>query len=84
MKQGSRIVLAAVTAAALGATATAFAHGGDRAGGGAQDCPMRADADQAGKRHGEHRMGLARMAHRMGQGLSQGAVKPEADEPHKH
>jgi hypothetical protein len=90
MKQGSRIILTAIAAAALGATATAFAHGGDRAGGGmhgAQGCPMHADAGQA-KRQGEHGMGHDRVAHRMNHGMAHDAAKseskPETDETHKH
>jgi hypothetical protein len=74
MKQGSKLVLAAAAAVALGAAATAFAHGGDRADGGrhgAEDCPMHTAMQQ-----GEHRMGQGgrgKMAHRgMGQGMGQG------------
>ena len=89
MKQGSKLVLAALAAGALGAAATAFAHPGERAGGGAgagkqaaADCPMHTAMQQ-----GEHRMGQGghgKMEHRgMGQGMRHGqtqdAPKPEAE-----
>lgn len=90
MKQGSRIVLTAVTVVALGVGATAFANGGDRAGGrmhGAEGCPMHADAGQS-KHQSGHGMGHDRTAHRMSHDMPQGAPKsratPETDETHKH
>ncbi len=74
MKQGSKLVLAALAAGALGVAATAFAHPGERAGDGKQgaaDCPMHTAMQQ-----GEHRMGQGghgKMEHRgMGQGMGQG------------
>jgi cytochrome c2 len=89
MKQGSKVVLAAVAAAALGAAAAAFAHPGDRAEGGKQgaaDCPMHTAMQQ-----GEHRMGpggRGQMEHRglgMGQGMRHGQPQPapNAEEPVK-
>lgn len=72
MKQGSRIILATLTAAALGVAATAFAHGGDRAGSrmhSAEGRPMDAETDHA-KRHGEHGMAHARMGDHMGQHMA--------------
>lgn len=85
MKQGSKLVLAALAAGALGVAATVFAHPGERAGDGKQgaaDCPMHPAMQQ-----GEHRMGQGghgKMEHRgMGQGMRQGqtqdAPKPEAE-----
>ncbi len=88
MKQGSKLVIAAVAAGALGAAATAFAQQGERAGGGQQgaaDCPMHTAMQQ-----GEHRMGQSgrgMMAHRgMGQGMQHGQTQttPPAEEEHKH
>jgi len=90
MKQGSKLVLAALAAGALGAAATAFAHPGARAGqqgAAAADCPMRTAMQQ-----GEHRMsqgGREMMEHRgmgMGQGMRHGQaqVAPKAEEEHKH
>lgn len=85
MKQGSKLVLAALAAGALGVAATVFAHPGERAGDGKQgaaDCPMHPAMQQ-----GEHRMGQGghgKMEHRgMGQGMRHGqtqeAPKPEAE-----
>jgi len=83
MKQGSKLVLAALAAGALGAAATAFAHPGERAGDGKQgaaDCPMHTAMQQ-----GEHRMGQgghAKMEHRgMGQGMRHGQTQdaPKAE-----
>ena len=78
MKQGSKLVLAALAAGALGAAATVFAHPGERAGDGKQgaaDCPMHTAMQQ-----GEHRMGQGghgKMEHRgMGQGMRHG--QPQA------
>jgi hypothetical protein len=90
MKQGSKFVLAAAAAAALGAAATAFAHPGDRAEGGrqgAENCPMHTAMQQ-----GEHRMGQAgrgQMSQRgmgMGQGMRHGQAQPapKAEDEHKH
>ena len=88
MKQGSKLVIAAVAAGALGAAAAAFAHQGDRAGSGQQgaaDCPMHTAMQQ-----GEHRMGQGgpgMTAHRgMGQGMQRGPTQttPPAEEEHKH
>jgi hypothetical protein len=93
MKQGSKLVIAALAAGALGAAATAFAHPGDRAGGDRQgaaagDCPMHTAMQQ-----GEHRMGQGgrgRMEHRgmgqrMGQGMRHGETPaaPKAEEAPK-
>jgi len=85
MNQGSKLVLAALAAGALGAAATVFAHPGERAGDGKQgaaDCPMHTAMQQ-----GEHRMGQGgrgKLEHRgMGQGMRHGqtqdAPKPEAE-----
>jgi Spy/CpxP family protein refolding chaperone len=83
MKQGSKLVLAALAAGALGAAATAFAHSGERAGDGKQgaaDCPMHTAMQQ-----GEHRMGQGghgKMEHRgMGQGMRHGQTQdaPKAE-----
>ena len=88
MKQGSKFVVAGVAVAALGAAVTAFAHPGDRAGGGQQGaagCPMHTAMQQ-----GEHRMGQggpAMMAQRgMGQGMRHGRTQetPQAEDEHKH
>jgi len=91
MKQGSKLVLAALAAGALGAAATAFAHPGDRPGGGRQgaaaaDCPMHTAMQQ-----GEHRMGQGGrggMQRGMGVGMGmrhgQGQNAPKAEEEHKH
>ena len=89
MKQGSKLVLAAAAAVALGAAATAFAHPGDRAEGGkqgAENCPMHVAMQQ-----GEHRMGQGgrgQMQPRgtgMGQGMRHGQAQPapKAEEPVK-
>ena len=87
MKQGSKLVLAALAAGALGAAATAFAHPGDRAGDGKQgaaDCPMHTAMEQ-----GEHRMGQGgrgQMEHRgMGQGMRHGQaqIAPKTEEAPK-
>jgi len=83
MKQGSKLVAVLAAAGALGAAATAFAHGGDRARHGAQGadgCPM-----QMSMRHDGHRgMGPGRMAHGMHRGGSDEAPKGGADEAHEH
>jgi hypothetical protein len=91
MKQGSKLVLAALAAGALGAAATAFAHPGERAGSGAgagkqaaADCPMHTAMQQ-----GEHRMGQGghgKMEHRgMGQGMRHGQAQaaPKTEEAPK-
>ena len=88
MKQGSKFVIAAVAAGALGAAATAFAHQGDRSGGsqqGAADCPMHTAMQQGGHRMGQG--GPAMMAQRgMGQGMRHGPTQetPQAEDEHKH
>ena len=88
MQQVSKLVVAALAAGTVGATASAFAHSGDRAGGGRQgaaDCPMHTAMQQ-----GEHRMGQGgrgKMEHRgMGQGMRHGEIQdaPKAEEEHKH
>lgn len=86
MKQGSKLVLALATVGALGAAATAFAHGGDRARHGAEGadgCPMM----QSTMQQGEHGTGHGAMAHRMGRGDAHAAphdpAKPEAGEARK-
>ena len=88
MNQGSKLVLAALAAGALGAAATVFAHPGERAGDGKQgaaDCPMHTAMQQ-----GEHRMGQGgrgKLEHRgMGQGMRHGQTPdaPKAEEEHKH
>jgi len=87
MNQGSKLVLAALAAGALGAAATVFAHPGERAGDGKQgaaDCPMHTAMQQ-----GEHRMGQGghgKMEHRgMGQGMRHGQaqIAPKTEEAPK-
>jgi hypothetical protein len=85
MKQGSKLVLAAAAAVALGAAATAFAHPGDRAEGGkqgAENCPMHTAMQQGGHRmgHGDRgQMGQRGMGMRHGQAQP----APKAEEPVK-
>ena len=90
MQHVSKLVVAALAAGTVGATATAFAHPGDRAGGGRQgaaDCPMH---NAAATQRGEHRMGeggRGKMEHRgMGQGMRHGQTQdpPQAEEEHRH
>lgn len=88
MKQGSKLVIAAVAAGALGAAAAAFAHQGERSGDGQQgaaDCPMHTAMQQGERRMGQGGRGM--MAHRgMGQGMQRGQTQntSPADEEHKH
>lgn len=97
MKHGSKIVLAALVAGSLATAATAFAHGGDRMGPGAQNaeaCPMRMAMQEQGA-HGMGPSGRGMMQPRgMGHGMGHGgmgaqaAPKPEAapgsEGTHKH
>jgi hypothetical protein len=82
MKQGSKLVLAALAAGALGVAATVVAHPGERGGDGKQaaaDCPMHTAMQ------GEHRMGQGGhgkmehggMGHGMRHGQTQDAPKAE-------
>ncbi|HTO46993.1 MAG TPA: hypothetical protein VML91_05085 [Burkholderiales bacterium] len=86
MRQGSKFVVAAVAVGALGAATAAFAHPGERAGGGEQgaaDTPMHTAMQQGENRIGPSGRGV--MAHRgMGQGMQRGPTQNTPEEEHKH
>ena len=90
MKQGSKLVLAALAAGALGTAATAFAHGGDRAGGGKQgaaDCPMHTAMQQGEHQHRMGQEGRGKVGHGgMGPGMRHGQTQetPKAEEERKN